>query len=130
MSVSMGKNCKLNISPDLTLTELQLKALLAHEVDIHLIRYLNGLKSRRNILRSGTGYYLTDEEGLAVWNAKKYWENRSIYKKLYLLSESKSHSFQHMKDLVYILYPNRSLEGIFKTILRSKKGLKYGGNGI
>ncbi len=41
----MGKNYKLNVSPDLTLTEQQLKALLAHEVDIHLTRYLNGLKS-------------------------------------------------------------------------------------
>lgn len=67
----MGKSCKLNISPNLILTEQQLKALLAHEVDIHLVRYLNGKKSGWNIFKSGTGYYLKDEEGLAIWNARQ-----------------------------------------------------------
>lgn len=123
MSVSIGKNCKLNISPNLQLSKLQLQALLAHEVDIHLVRYLNGQKSGWKIFQSGTAYYLKDEEGLAVWNARQLWENRSIHKKFFILAESKHLSLSQLKDLIYVLYPNRSLEGVFKSILRVKKGV-------
>lgn len=132
MSISMGKTCKLNISPKIQLNKSQLQALLAHEVDIHLMRYLNGQKSGRNIFKSGTAYYLKDEEGLAVWSAMKVLpegeENLAIYKKYYLLAECGHYDFQSMKNLVYVLYPNRSLEGIFKTILRVKKGQIFTSN--
>lgn len=85
----MGRGCKLNISPKIQLNKAQLQALLAHEVDIHLTRYLNGKKSGWNIFSSGTAYYLRDEEGLAVWSAMQVLpegeENLAIYKKYYLL---------------------------------------------
>ncbi len=91
---------------------------MAHEVDIHLTRYLNGLKSGWNIFKSGTGYYLKDEEGLAVWNAMQVLpeneENLSIYKKYYLLSESKRYSFSKLTDMIRFFSPEKNLERIFK----------------
>ena len=115
MSVSTGKNtAKLNIAKNLNVSEKELKSMLAHEVDIHLVRYLNGLKSGWNVFKSGTGYYLKDEEGLAVWNAMQILpereENLAIYRKYYLLGESKKHNFSKMVDLMYFLNPNRSYE--------------------
>ncbi len=55
-------------------------------------------------------------------------ENLSIYKKYYLLAESKKYSFSKMRDLIYFLYPNRTFEGLFKSILRSKKGMIFTAN--
>jgi domain of unknown function (DUF1704) len=45
MSISIWKTAKINISKNIRFTENELKLILAHEVDIHLTRYLNGLKS-------------------------------------------------------------------------------------
>ncbi len=132
MSVSMWKTIRINIAKNVSFTEQELRALMAHEVDIHLTRYLNGLKSGWNIFKSGTGYYLKDEEGLAVWNAMQVLpeneENLSIYKKYYLLAESRKYSFSKMRDLFYFFNPNRTFEGLFKSILRSKKGMIHTGN--
>lgn len=132
MSITMGKTATINIAKNILLTDLELQALLAHEVDIHLQRFLNGQKSGWKIFSSGTGYYLRDEEGLAVRNASQVLpegeENLSMYKKYHLLAESKHYSFAQMKDLIYFLYPKRSLEGVFKTILRSKKGQIFTAN--
>lgn len=52
MSVRMGKTVSINIAKNLQISEQELQALLAHEVDIHLVRYLNGAKSGRNIFKS------------------------------------------------------------------------------
>lgn len=45
MTVSMGKIIRINIAKNVSFTEQELRALMAHEVDTHLTRYLNGLKS-------------------------------------------------------------------------------------
>lgn len=55
-------------------------------------------------------------------------ENLSIYKKYYLLSESRRYSFSKMRDLFYFFNPNRTFEGLFKSILRSKKGIIFTAN--
>lgn len=52
-------------------------------------------------------------------------ENLSIYRKYYLLAESKKYSFAEMRELLYFFNPNRTFEGLFKSILRVKKGLIY-----
>ena len=54
ISVIMGKEIKINISKGAIFKEEGLRATLAHEIDAHLIRYLNGIKSGRNIFKSGT----------------------------------------------------------------------------
>ena len=126
MSISIWKIAKINISKNIRFTENELKLILAHEVDIHLTRYLNGLKSWRNIFKSWTAYYLKDEEWLAVWNARQLVddeeESLALYRKYYLLAEARSLSFSKMTELMYLLNPNRTLEWAFKSILRVKKG--------
>jgi hypothetical protein len=36
--------------------------ILAHEIDVHAIRYINAKETGWKILQSGTGFYLKDEE--------------------------------------------------------------------
>lgn len=128
VSVILSQRPKINISKNIQLSEVELKSILAHEVDIHLLRYLNGMRSGWNIFKSGTGYYLKDEEGLAIRNSMQFLpeneENLSIYKKYYLLEQGKQNTFSEMVDIMYFLNPNRTLEGIFKSILRIKKWQK------
>lgn len=125
MSISIWKTAKINISKNIRFTENELKLILAHEVDIHLTRYLNGLKSGRNIFKSWTAYYLKDEEWLAVWNARQLVddeeESLALYRKYYLLEEWKHLSFSKIADLIHFLDPEKTLERRFKAALRIKK---------
>lgn len=45
ISVIMGKEIKISISKHGIFREKELLSILAHEIDTHLVRYLNGLKS-------------------------------------------------------------------------------------
>jgi hypothetical protein len=127
MSLVMGKEVSINISQGIEFREKEIDSIIAHEIDTHLVRYINGLKSGWKIFASGTGFYLKDEEGLAIWNAKQKlpeeYESLGIYKKYYLLYESMQLNFRQLFDLESTLYPELSLERRFKAVLRMKKGI-------
>lgn len=127
ISITMGKEVKVNISQGVEFREKEIDSVIAHEIDTHLLRYMNGKKSGWKIFSSGTGFYLKDEEGLAIWNAKQKlpenYESLGIYKKYYLLYESMGLNFRQLFDLVNVVYPNYSFEGKFKACIRIKKGI-------
>ncbi|MCX6824118.1 MAG: DUF1704 domain-containing protein [candidate division SR1 bacterium] len=127
ISVIMGKQIKISISKSAVFKEEGLRATLAHEIDTHLVRYLNGIKSGRNIFKSGTGRYAFDEEGLAIWNGNKVlpddYEKISLYRKYVVTHELQKFTFSKAVEFVKFIYPDRSLEGVFKTVIRSKKGI-------
>ncbi len=129
ISVIMGKNIKISISKHGIFREKELLSILAHEIDTHLVRHINGIKSWRNILKSGTGYYLKDEEGLAIYNANKVlpegYDKDSIYKKYYLVKEAENIDFKKLVHLINFIYPQRSKELQFKTAIRIKKWIIY-----
>ncbi len=125
ISVIMWKDIKISISKHGVFREKELLSILAHEVDTHLVRYLNGLKSWWNILKSGTWNYLKDEEGLAIYNASKMlpeeYEKDSIYKKYHLVKEAENLDFKKLVNIIEFMYPQYSKEFYFKTALRIKK---------
>lgn len=128
MSIVLSKQPKIKISKNAIFREKEVEAILAHEIDTHLTRYINGTKTGRNIFRTGTWFYLKDEEGLAIYNAMnklpKDYINLWIYKKYFLLKESQKYSFEKIVDLTKFLYPEKNLERIFKTIIRLKKWIQ------
>lgn len=125
MSISMWKNAKIKINRLVPFQELELQSILAHEIDTHLMRYINGSKTWRNIFREWVGFHIIDEEWLAIYNANKNlpskYEKLSIYKKYFLLREAQKYSFSKLVDLVKFLYPEKRIEWVFNTILRMKK---------
>ncbi len=127
ISVIMGKNIKISISKHGIFREKELLSILAHEIDTHLVRYLNGLKSWWNILKSGTGFYLKDEEGLAIYNATKIlpedYDKISIYKEYFITKQLQNMSFTKSFELCKFMYPMKNTEKLFKTVLRNKRGL-------
>lgn len=125
ISVIMGKETKISISKHGIFKEKEILSILAHEIDTHLTRYVNWSKSWRQILKSWTGYYLKDEEGLAIYNASKHlpeeYEKNSMYKKYYLTKEAEKSDFKKLFDVINFIYPYRSIEWKFKTAIRIKK---------
>ncbi len=128
ISVSMGKNIKIKINRMVPFQEKELDSIFAHEIDTHLVRYINWSKTGWNIFKEWTWFYIKDEEGLAIYNASKKlpngYEKLSFYKKYFLLREAQKYSFSKLVDLVKFLYPEKRMERIFMTILRLKKWIE------
>ena len=132
VSVTMGETVNINISQGVEFREKEIDAIIAHEIETHLVRYYNGLKSWWKIFSSGTGRYLKDEEGLAIWNARQKlpeeYEGLGMYKQYYLLNVARELSFKQIYDLIHTLYPHYNLEKIFKTCIRVRKGVVHNGS--
>ena len=127
ISVIMGKEIKISISKSAAFKEEWLRATLAHEIDTHLVRYLNGIKSWWNIFKSWVAFYQKDEEWLAIRNGNKVlpddYEKISMHKKYVVTHELPKFTFSKAVDFLRFTYPERSLEWLFKTIIRSKRGI-------
>ena len=128
MTISMWKNAKIKINRLVPFQELELKSILAHEIDTHLMRYINWSKTWWKIFREWVGFHIIDEEWLAIYNANKYipngYEKLSFYKKYFLLREAQKYPFSKIVDLVKFLYPEKRIEWVFNTILRMKKWIQ------
>ncbi|MDR0608447.1 MAG: flavohemoglobin expression-modulating QEGLA motif protein [Candidatus Peribacteria bacterium] len=52
MSLTMGETVKINISQGVEFRQHEIDALIAHEIETHLVRYISGSKSGRHIFAS------------------------------------------------------------------------------
>lgn len=127
MSVSYGREVKIHISKNAVIRENEINAILAHEIDTHLRRYLAGSLTELKLFQYGTGYYLSDEEGLAIYRSFLHlpegYEKNAMYIKYYLLSTIDVLSFSDTVGLLISLYPEKSLESIFSDAVRLKRGI-------
>lgn len=127
MSVIKGKRIIIKIAINAGIREKELLASLAHEVDVHIKRYLAAKQSWWRLLMSGTAGYMTDEEGLALLHSERYlptsYEKMGMYRKYLNVSQSASSSFLELAQQMKA-WGKRSLVGIFKGVLRVKKWLQ------
>lgn len=128
MSVSYKKSgASINIAITAKIYENELASVLAHEIGVHLRRYLEGQKTGLKIFENGLGYHLTDEEGLAVYNSFRFlpdnFEKNAMYFNYYILAQADTLSFSQLTGLLRTMYPEWSLEKIFLMAMRFKRGI-------
>lgn len=131
MSVSYGKAVRIHISKNAVIREKEVDTILAHEIGTHFRRYLAGSETGLKIFRHGTGYYLADEEGLAIYRSfahlPKGYEKNAMYMKYYLLATVDTLSFSETIELLRSLYPEKPLESLFSDAVRLKRGITHAG---
>ncbi len=127
ISIMTGKDASIHIQENAQFYEKEMDSLVAHEIWVHLRRFMNGTKSWLRILKHGTGYYLEDEEWLAIYNSLRYlpegYEKNEMYIKYYLVSIAHTYSFSDLAERIRTYYPEASDENIFTRVLRLKKWL-------
>ncbi|MEF2175172.1 MAG: tyrosine/phenylalanine carboxypeptidase domain-containing protein [Candidatus Absconditabacteria bacterium] len=128
ITVKLENNPIILISNNATFFSKEVPGIIAHEIDTHLIRHLNGKKSGWNIFQKGTGFYLKDEEGLAIYKSREITENHyeslGIYKKYHLANVGANFTFSKIVDFIVFLDQDKSIESSFKGALRIKKGIQ------
>ncbi len=82
-----GKENSVMLREGAVFTMERLKGTIAHEIETHVFRAMNGAQQPYKIFQRGLADYLTIEEGLAVYNQeqtestdtpKKYWPASSV----------------------------------------------------
>ena len=129
ISITYGKNIRINISKNARIYAQELPAILAHEIGVHLQRHLSGQSLGLKIFQHGTGYYIRDEEGLAIYESLKHlpeeYEKNAMYIKYYLSYMAKTMNFSDLARLIQSLYPEKAQEQIFSDTCRVKRGIKH-----
>lgn len=127
ISIITGRDASIHIQENAQFYEKEMDSLVAHEIWVHLRRFINGTKSWLRILKHGTWYYLEDEEGLAIYNSLRYlpegYEKNEMYIKYYLVCIAHTYNFSELAERIRTYYPDVSNENIFSRVLRLKKWL-------
>lgn len=109
---------------------------LHHEIDWHLVRFLNGQKTWWYILQSGTSHYKIDEEWIAIyladlfiWQIISNFEKVNIYKKYHHNFKASQMNFvnlwKYMFDIDWdIEFGKNGYLKLFYKILRHKRWLQ------
>ena len=118
----------VNISQSAEIYEKEINMILAHEIDVHVVRYINWKTSWWKILQSWTWFYLKDEEWLAIWNSfiylPKNYEKNAMYEKYFLISQAEKADFVNLTNIIKWLYPTEWLLKIFRRTIRFKRWIQ------
>lgn len=129
MSVSYGKQVRIHISSNAVIREKEIDPILAHEIGTHFGRYIAGCKTELKLFQFGTGYYLSDEEGLAIYQSffhlPEGYKKNAMYIKYYLLATVDTLSFSDTVELLISLYPEKPRGSIFSDAVRLKRGITH-----
>jgi hypothetical protein len=118
----------IKLSPTFRWTRWELLGQLEHEIWVHMQRAINGQKTKWLILQRGTAHYLPDEEGLAVYKSEKMVQkhfpnfyNAIMHRKYLFVDFSEKMSFVDLVHMFYDMGYNRTLSGVFKSVVRLKR---------
>lgn len=125
INIRRWKDVSVNILRSSLIYEKEIEMILAHELDVHLMRYLNWKLTWWKILQNGTGFYITHEEWLAIRNSKRFepkdYDKNIMYEKYFLIKKAMETDFVWLANLIRAMYPDKSLLSIFRRTLRLKK---------
>ncbi len=122
-----GKNNAMFIRQGAQFSKNRIKNLIIHEIETHILTAENGKRQPYQLFQRGLGFYLTTQEGLAVYNTDKYGEDQKIgYKRslltLLTVGSTLTKSFAEVAALAKEY--NVSDERAFSLALKVKRGLE------
>jgi len=104
----------------------EMRSIIAHEIEGHYLRKINGRKSPFSILARWSAWYLEIDEWIAIYNQnrfitpvdKKYY---SIFERYYFLQYALKHSYRRLVKHLAEFYDD-DYERVFAYMLRLKRG--------
>ncbi|MFA6024629.1 MAG: tyrosine/phenylalanine carboxypeptidase domain-containing protein [Candidatus Gracilibacteria bacterium] len=123
---SAGKESTLFIREGALFSEENLRMLLAHEIETHVLTAENGKAQNYRLFNRGFGNFLETQEGLAIWNQEQVClhETEKKYRSatlIFIVDYALKHSFAETYD--YCLKLGMSEDRALQTSLKVKRGL-------
>ena len=106
----------------------EIRSIIAHEVEGHYLRRINGRRSDLRLFSRGSAQYIETDEWLAIYNQARFVGKNdakyfSVFERYYFLHYAMKHSY---KKLVAHLceYYEYDYERVFTYLLRIKRGFE------
>jgi len=111
-----------------TVGKREMRSIIAHEIEWHYLRKINGKKSHFSLLARGGAKYIETDEGIAIYNQnrfltpkdKKYY---SIFERYYFVRYALKHSYRRLVKHLAEFYDD-DYERVFSFMLRLKRGFQ------
>lgn len=106
----------------------EMRSIIAHEIEWHYLRRVNGRKLDYNIFASWTAWYIEIDEWIAIYNQNRFLNNTDfkyywIYEWYYLLSYAQNHSYEDLLNKLLEFY-KYDFWKVFDRIVRIKRWFK------
>lgn len=103
----------------------EMRAVIAHEIEGHYLRKVNGKKHKFWIFAQGTAGYIFTEEWLAIYNQNRFLSKKdakffSIFERYFFLSHAKTHTIDEIIS-EHKAYYGEKYSLIFNYLLRLKR---------
>ena len=111
-----------------TVWKREMRSIIAHEIEGHYLRKVNGRKSDFSILARGTAKYIETDEGIAIYNQNRFVSDRdrkyySIFERYYFVQYALKHSYRRLIKHLAEFYDD-DYERVFTFMLRLKRGFE------
>jgi len=103
----------------------EMRSIIAHEIEWHYLRRINGRKLDYKIFSSWTAWYIEIDEWIAVYNQNRFLNHSDfkyywIYEWYYLLNYALTHSYNDLLEKLIEFY-KYDLSKVFDRIVRIKR---------
>jgi alpha-L-glutamate ligase-like protein len=122
------KGNKLMMRKWAKVSKKELRSIIAHEVEGHYLRKLNGQKQFLEIFSKGSAWYIETDEGIAIYNQSRFLNEKDakyygIYERYYFINYALNHSYKRFLKKMEEYYAN-DYSKIFAYTLRLKRGMR------
>ena len=106
----------------------ELRSIVAHEIEWHYLRKVNGKLSKYAIFSRGTAGYIETEEGIAIYNQSRFltkYDRKfySIFERYFFIQYTLKHSYRRLIKKLREYYDD-DYEKVFTYMLRLKRGFE------
>ncbi len=111
-----------------TVWKREMRSIIAHEIEGHYLRKINGRKSNFSLLAKWSAGYIETDEGIAIYNQNRFLTPRDkkyygIFERYYFVQYALKHSYRRLVKHLAEFYDD-DYERVFAYMLRLKRGLK------
>lgn len=104
----------------------EMRSIVAHEIEWHYLRKLNGRKSSLKLFERGWANYIETDEGIAIYNQNRFLTPQdrkyySIFERYFFVEYAKKHSYKRLIRKLIEFYDG-DYERVFVYMLRLKRG--------
>jgi len=106
----------------------ELRSIVAHEIEGHYLRKINGKKQGLDIFSRWSARYIETDEGIAIYNQNRFLSEKDskyygIFERYYFMNYALNHSYKKLLKKMEEYYDN-DYERIFNYILRLKRWMR------
>ncbi len=125
------KGDTLMMRKDAKVWKREMRSIIAHEIEGHYLRKINGKKTGLQIMSRWWARYIETDEGIAIYNQNRFLSQKdkkyySIFERYYFVQYALKHSYKkliaHLSEFYHDDY-----DRVFTYMLRLKRGFKDAG---